>query len=72
MKANIVVQNNQLSPITLSIGMAEAPRNGETVSEILRAADSALYSAKEEGGNRIVNFNSDSQSSINTYWTPSS
>lgn len=66
-EAKINNQNHQLPPITLSIGIAEAPRNGETVSEILCAADSALYSAKEAGRNRIVNFNSDSQNSINTY-----
>lgn len=54
--ARINVQNHILSSITLSIGIAEAPQHGETMSEILRAADDALYDAKEAGRNRIVNF----------------
>ncbi|MEK6688959.1 MAG: GGDEF domain-containing protein [Gemmatimonadota bacterium] len=35
---------------TLSIGLAEAPRDGTTVAEILSSADAALYAAK--GGGR--------------------
>lgn len=55
--AQIRVQNSLLPQITLSFGVAEAPGHGKTISEILRAADFALYSAKESGRNRIVNFN---------------
>ena len=35
---------------TLSVGLAEAPRDGTTVAEILSSADAALYAAK--GGGR--------------------
>ena len=50
----IFVQNQLLPPITISIGIAEAPRHGETIDDILREADSALYSAKEAGRDRVV------------------
>ncbi len=36
---------------TLSIGIAEAPRHGRTVSSLLAAADTALYKAKRGGRN---------------------
>lgn len=55
--AKINTSNHFLSPITLSIGIAESPQHGETVHEILRAADLALYAAKDQGRNRIVEFN---------------
>ncbi len=53
--AKIYVQNHLLPTITISIGIAEVPQHGETVNEILRAADAALYLAKENGRDRIVN-----------------
>lgn len=36
-------------PISISIGVAGVPENGNTAEELLRAADSALYKAKEAG-----------------------
>jgi diguanylate cyclase (GGDEF)-like protein len=47
-------RENILPPITVSIGVAEAPRQGMTVREIIHAADMALYSAKQAGKDRIV------------------
>lgn len=41
-------------PVTISIGVAEYPANGMTRDEVVSAADSALYSAKEAGRNRAV------------------
>ena len=41
---------------TLSMGVAFFPDNGDTLSELLRRADIALYRAKEEGRNRVVLF----------------
>ncbi len=41
-------------PITISFGIAAYPFTGETAASLLRAADEALYGAKETGRNRSV------------------
>jgi len=38
---------------TVSIGLAESPRDGENVSSLLAAADAALYRAKHAGRNTV-------------------
>lgn len=40
--------------VTLSIGVAIYPEHGTTSSEVLKAADGALYRAKNEGRNQVV------------------
>lgn len=46
--------NEQILPsLTISIGVAEAPEQGNTVIDIINAADEALYSAKQSGRDRI-------------------
>jgi diguanylate cyclase (GGDEF)-like protein len=40
--------------VTLSIGVAAYPADGETAGDILEAADRALYTAKDTGRNRVV------------------
>jgi len=37
-----------------SIGVAGYPEHGTTGIELLKAADAALYRAKQAGGNRVV------------------
>jgi diguanylate cyclase (GGDEF)-like protein len=39
--------------VTISVGIAAYPRNGESVDDVIKAADQALYLAKERGKNRI-------------------
>jgi diguanylate cyclase (GGDEF)-like protein len=39
---------------SVSLGMAEAPRDGLTPAAVLAAADAALYAAKRQGGNAVV------------------
>jgi len=36
-------------PVTVSIGVAVFPEHGKTVEDVLRAADDALYAAKNGG-----------------------
>jgi diguanylate cyclase (GGDEF)-like protein len=40
-------------PVTVSIGVAEFPANGITRDDIVGAADTALYQAKEAGRNQV-------------------
>jgi diguanylate cyclase (GGDEF)-like protein len=46
------IKNNILT-ISCSIGIAVYPENGITADEILNSADTAMYSAKKEGKNRV-------------------
>ena len=40
-------------PVTISIGVSEYPANGITRDELISAADSALYLAKQSGRNQV-------------------
>jgi len=42
-----------LKPMTLSFGIATFPHDGQTSHDLLRAADTMLYRAKNEGRNRV-------------------
>ncbi len=39
--------------LTVSVGVAQFPRDGETAEGLLQAVDSLMYRAKEEGKNRV-------------------
>lgn len=41
-------------PVTLSAGVAGFPQHGNTRDEVIAAADSAMYSAKQNGRNRVT------------------
>ena len=47
--------HNEKNPIsaTITVGVATFPQNGSTIDEVIRAADWALYAAKEEGRNQV-------------------
>jgi diguanylate cyclase (GGDEF)-like protein len=47
-------RGQSLEAITMSIGVASFPENGKTVEALLRAADLALYQAKQQGRDRVV------------------
>ncbi len=47
-------QSGSLKPITISAGVAIFPDHGANGKEVIRAADAALYRAKEEGRDRVV------------------
>ena len=40
--------------VTISVGVASFPENGEDAESVIRNADAALYEAKELGRNRVV------------------
>jgi diguanylate cyclase (GGDEF)-like protein len=47
-------QYQELQPITLSLGVAANPGHGDTGAQLIRAADAALYRAKQAGRDRVV------------------
>lgn len=47
-----VSMGSRTMPVSVSIGVATAPKHGTTASELLAAADRALIAAKHEGRNR--------------------
>ena len=49
------IEDNELF-VTASIGVALFPRHGQTVAELLRNADLAMYHAKNTGKNDVVLF----------------
>jgi diguanylate cyclase (GGDEF)-like protein len=48
--------NGQPMPVTVSIGVAQFPRDGRTAADLLQAADRAVYQAKAFGRNRVFVF----------------
>lgn len=51
---NIIYKNQSLPNITASFGIANFPQHGLTSQAILRAADTALYQAKQQGRNCVI------------------
>ena len=46
--------NGRVAQMTVSVGVAMAGEHGTTAKELIRAADNALYSAKQGGRDRVV------------------
>ena len=44
----------ELGPVTLSMGVSGFPTSGESPRDLLRAADEALYRAKQAGRDRVI------------------
>jgi diguanylate cyclase (GGDEF)-like protein/PAS domain S-box-containing protein len=53
-KLNVQYGGQLLGAVTLSIGIAIFPDNGESAEQLLNAADDALYRAKESGRDKII------------------
>lgn len=45
--------NNQKEHVTISLGVATFPENGEVVQKLIEHADKGLYKAKENGRNQV-------------------
>ena len=50
----VLYSGQVLGPITISMGVAAYPLHGERPEDLLRAADAALYKAKQEGRDRAL------------------
>jgi diguanylate cyclase (GGDEF)-like protein/PAS domain S-box-containing protein len=50
----VLHQGQSLGMITVSIGVATLPQHGTSPKDLLEAADAALYRAKKEGRDRVV------------------
>lgn len=48
--------NNQKEHVTISLGVATYPQNGQTPQELIEYADKGLYKAKENGRNQVGIF----------------
>ncbi|QAA30220.1 EAL domain-containing protein [Clostridium manihotivorum] len=55
LKSNIYIEGKCII-VSSSAGIVELPKNGQTVAEIIRNADIAMYKAKEDGKNKAVLF----------------
>ena len=53
---NIKYENHSLDKITVSIGIAVYPQDGESATGLIDVADKALYFAKNSGRNKVVLF----------------
>jgi diguanylate cyclase (GGDEF)-like protein len=51
---NVQYRRQSLGPITVSLGVAIFPDHGPTAEAVLRAADTALYQAKDWGRDRVA------------------
>ncbi len=51
---DLIIENPEFGQGSLSIGIAEAPRDGLTPAAVVAAADAALYTAKRNGGAMVV------------------
>ena len=47
---------NYIGEVTVSIGFARFPRDGEDGSQLVASADRALYAAKDRGRNQVVTY----------------
>jgi diguanylate cyclase (GGDEF)-like protein/PAS domain S-box-containing protein len=53
-RLEVNVRGDLLRTVTTSVGVAAFPEHGESVADLLRAADMALYAAKRQGRDRVV------------------
>ncbi|MEE4263672.1 MAG: diguanylate cyclase [Desulfobacteraceae bacterium] len=52
------VKFEDLPPVTISLGIATYPSDGNDLEELIKRADAAMYEAKGQGRNKVVKFSS--------------
>lgn len=52
MEKPIKINKEKIIVPSISLGIAEYPKDGKTLSELLKSADKQLYAIKEKGGNK--------------------
>jgi diguanylate cyclase (GGDEF)-like protein len=58
-QTTILHGNSSLPPCTISVGVSMYPENGDSLHDLIRAADSAMYKAKSLGKNCICGVGDD-------------
>ena len=53
-KHDFVYNGGNMLGVTVSLGVANYPADGDSSATLMKAADSALYQAKDAGRNRVV------------------
>lgn len=49
----ITNEQGSITPVTASFGLAEFPKHGQAIKELIEAADKALYYSKQNGRNKV-------------------
>ena len=52
-RMTVLHESRTLDPVSVSVGVAAFPKNGNSIESLLRAADQALYISKAEGRDRV-------------------
>ena len=53
-KLKVFHRGQEIESVTVSLGIAMFPGDGDSGQDVLRAADDAMYQAKAQGRNRVV------------------
>ncbi len=55
------LQLDEIGPVTISVGISQAPEHAMNPKELVSYAEAAMLNAKSKGGNRVVLFDSEKQ-----------
>jgi diguanylate cyclase (GGDEF)-like protein len=55
-QAGLALAEMNLPPVTLSLGVATYPQDARSADDLIEAADQAMYSVKDVGGNQVSTY----------------